>query len=170
MWTLAIGGLAFVTTINYDANLNPFRWNMTQNGYYLTLSRPIFCLLLIMLYMPLFFGFGKTCKTCMTSPFMRITGRLCFAAYMICPVVIALYMSQITKVWEMTVPGFLAYALHNVVMCYFFSFLLFVLIEEPAKKVLLYFYGGKGWTGKEPLKELEMVKDYQTSAIFAKRL
>lgn len=95
MWALGLFMLTYGATRNYHANLIPFIFTHMDNVLYIGLGRPLFCLGLIVLYLPLFFGYGNTMKTFLSSPGLRVISKMGYSCYFIAPVVMLMYMAQL---------------------------------------------------------------------------
>jgi len=67
------------------------------------------------------------------------------------PIVLDLKVSQDPWPFLLTMTNVASYFAYNVMVCYCFSFLLYVFVEAPAYSCLKYFYGEKKWVGKQKL-------------------
>mmetsp|Transcript_27149 Transcript_27149/g.24021 ORF Transcript_27149/g.24021 Transcript_27149/m.24021 type:complete len:217 (-) Transcript_27149:48-698(-) len=127
--------LNLITLGPLSANKNGYSWRMDQNAAFFAFSRFGYVTSIITLMVVILTGKGAWVKWLLTLYIWRPLARLTFIAYLIFPLVIgAGYFATEFRLYANYTRAAIS-MVSNMVMTYFFSFILFIILEKPIENI-----------------------------------
>lgn len=167
IWLLAIFILVESILLEYSINHNAASWTTLDSTFFTVFWRPLFCFACALLVLPVFFGFGDFLRLVLGSFPLRVLGRLSYGAYLSFPLAQCFYYS----VMPVSLTLFMGKApmlyIINIFSTYVFAFFVFMLIEEPSRKLLTYSFGKLRWANTKPLKNRDVLYEQHTTDLTA---
>jgi len=154
-WSIFI--LSFITMaagvlLQYSINHDGDSWSETDSIMFVALFRPVFCLACAMLIFPVFFGYFELMRNFLGSFPMRVLGRLSYGAYVCFPLAQCLFYSMLPDSLVLYMDRTPLIYFTDIIACFIFSFITFLLLEEPCRRLVSLLFGHLGWANKEPVK------------------
>ena len=128
----------FCLLIGHSGIEAPYSWTMTENVFYMTLTRVLYSLGIWLILFVFFTGGFTFGKAFMSRPFFRVCGKLSFESALITPLMVQLIYSQLPNGLFVQFNKVLELGLGNVVCVMVASILLYLLFEFPFKRLIQY--------------------------------
>ena len=93
-YTLALTTICFVTLYPLPANMHPTEWSNLHNSLFISLSRPLFVIALMLLMVCMLLDHGRWVKTFFSARIWVPLSRLSYVVYLVVPIVNSVLISS----------------------------------------------------------------------------
>jgi hypothetical protein len=113
-WIGCLATLGWAVIMNKSANLNPDTWSHAENFYYVMFMPLLYVFLLLLIFTPMFFGYGFEISNFWSGPTMKSAGKLTYGAFLLVPITMDLRVCSVDRPVLVTLTGTPYFALVSI--------------------------------------------------------
>lgn len=164
-WLVALAIFSIGILMIWQVNVTPSSWSQVESDAFITFYRPLFCLAVVMLIWPTFFGYSEGLKEGFGGTIFLVMSRLTYGVFLTYPLVITALFASTPYSMDGYPLRVNMLTIANFFVPWLTAFICYMTVEEPCRKLLQMFYGEMKWANKKPYEHKEIER-----SSFAKRV
>ena len=150
-YLVALTSIGFATLYPVPANRNPVKWSRLHNSLFISLSRPLFIMGLMMLMTCMTLDKGRLLKSFFSLAFWLPLSRLSYLVYLIFPMINATLISSMNQALFLSYLTMMYLLAFNFAFCMIAAFFCHIFVEGPLMNLIF----AKQIRGKESEARLQ---------------
>lgn len=154
-YTLIFVLICYIVFSPLPANKHPTKWSNLRNSLFISLSRPIFIMCLMVMMTNILLGHGKLLGRFFGSSLWVSFSKLSYTVYLIFPILNAVLISSMSQSLFLSYTEMIYLLVANFVFNFGAAFMVNILVQAPIQKVIYQAIGIKKYHLEEPLQHLD---------------
>ena len=137
LWLLTVTVLGYVSLAPYPAQVSPMKWSNFHNALFITLTRPMFIMALMLLMVLLFTSEKCWLYRMLSHPVWLPMGRLTYAVYLIFPVVSSTLLSAMPMSLQLSYYVMFGLISYCFISSYTAALFINLMLENPIRVLIM---------------------------------
>ncbi|CDW75759.1 UNKNOWN [Stylonychia lemnae] len=135
---LLVGQFLVVLTLfsNHEAVKDSYKWSTLENAMYFGFNRPAYMIGIILIYSAVVLGHFEGPRKLLNHDIIRAIGKLTYAIGLLCPIIINLALLGQESAYYLAFWSVIYLCIGNLVVLLICSFLVYLMIEYPCKRLV----------------------------------
>jgi peptidoglycan/LPS O-acetylase OafA/YrhL len=137
-YLIGLTAIGYTTLAPLPANTAPMKWTHLQNTLFITFSRPLFLIGIMLIMTNLVLENGRLLRNALSASFWVPLSRLSYVIYLIFPVINACVISSLPQSLFLSYITMFYLLAFNFVFCIIVGFVLNLFLEAPLYNLIIY--------------------------------
>ena len=120
----------------HSANLDPLKWTRLHNSLYVSISRPLFIMCLMVMMTNFFLGHGKLLKAFFSLSIWAPMARVSYLVYLMFFMLNSILLSSMSESIYLNVINVIYLLIGNYIFHFAAAFIVSLLVEQPIQSVI----------------------------------